>query len=64
MGDPALHGHDVIAAALRQGACFSITARQDNAVRKAISTIGGDTWTHIKHTNAIFDEIRAMDLRR
>ena len=54
--DSAYYGHDVIAAALRQGARFSITARQNKAVRKAISTIAEDAWTHIKYTNAIFDE--------
>jgi hypothetical protein len=54
--DSAYYGHDVIAAALRQGACFSITARQDKAVRKAISTIGDDAWTTINYTDAIFDE--------
>ena len=54
--DSAFYGHDVIAAALRQGACFSITARQDKAVRKAISSIDGSTWTRIKYTNALFDE--------
>ena len=41
--DSAYDGHDVLAAALRQGARFSITARQDKAVRKAISTIDDDT---------------------
>jgi len=54
--DSAFYGHDVIAAALRQGACFSITARQDKAVSKAISMIGEQAWTTIKYTNAIFDE--------
>ena len=54
--DSAYYSHDVIAAALRQGARFSITARQDKAVRKAISTIAEDTWTKIKYTNAVFDE--------
>ena len=54
--DSAYYGHDVIAAALRQGACFSITARQDKAVRKTISTISQDAWTTIKYTDAIFDE--------
>ena len=54
--DSAYYGHDVIAAALRQGACFSITARQDKAVRQAISGIGVDTWTKIKYTDAVFDE--------
>ena len=37
--DSAFYGHDVIAAALRRGARFSITARQDKAVRKAIANI-------------------------
>ena len=54
--DSAYYSRDVIAATLRQGARFSITARQDKAVRKAISTIAEHTWTHIKYTNAIFDE--------
>jgi hypothetical protein len=54
--DSAYYGHDVIAAALRQDACFSITARQDKAVRKAISTIGDDAWTTIQYTDAVFDE--------
>ncbi len=54
--DSAYYGHDVIAAASRQGACFSITARQDKAVRKAISTIDDDAWTTIKYTDAVFDE--------
>jgi len=54
--DSAYYGYDVIAAALRQKAHFSITARQDKAVRGAIATIGDDAWTPIKYTNAIFDE--------
>jgi hypothetical protein len=54
--DSAYYGHDVIAAALRQDACFSITARQDKAVRKAIASIGDDAWTSINYTNAVFDE--------
>ena len=54
--DSAYYGHDVIAAALRQQAHFSITARQDKAVRAAIATIGDDAWTAIKYTDAIFDE--------
>jgi hypothetical protein len=43
-------------AATRHRSCFSITARQDRAVRKAIGTIEESAWTPIKHTNAIFDE--------
>ncbi len=54
--DSAFYGCDVITAALRQGAHFSITARQDKAVRKAITTIDDRAWTAIKYTNAIFDE--------
>jgi hypothetical protein len=54
--DSAFYCYDVIAAAVRHQSCFSITARQDQAVRKAIATIGPDAWTAIKYTNAIFDE--------
>jgi len=54
--DSAFYGHDVIAAALRQDARFSITARQDQAVRRAISAIEPDAWTTIKYTDAVFDE--------
>jgi Transposase DDE domain group 1 len=54
--DSAYYGHDVIAAAQRQGARFSITARQDKAVRAAIASIAADAWTTIKYTNAVFDE--------
>jgi hypothetical protein len=53
--DSAFYNHDVIATAVRHNSCFSITARQDPAVRKAIATIGPEDWTAIKYTNAIFD---------
>jgi len=33
----------------------SITVRQDKRVKAAIATIGGDAWTKIKYTDAIFD---------
>ena len=54
--DSAFYRHDVIAAVTRHRSCFSITARQDPAVRKAIAAIGDDAWTPIRYTNAIFDE--------
>jgi hypothetical protein len=54
--DSAYYGYDVIAAALRQHARFSVTARQDRAVRKAIAGIDPGAWTTIQYTNAIFDE--------
>ena len=52
---PRSINHDVIAAALRQDARFSITARQDKAVRKAIASIADDAWTTINYTDAILD---------
>ena len=52
----AYYGHDVLAAARRKGARFSVTARQDKAVRAAIAGIAADAWTTIKYTDAVFDE--------
>ncbi len=55
--DSAYYGHAIVAAALRQGAHFSITARQDKAVRAAIAAITDDAaWTPIKYTNAVYDQ--------
>ncbi len=54
--DSAYYGYEVIAAALRQKAYFSITARQDKAVRRAIASIRDDAWTPIKYTDAVFDQ--------
>ena len=53
--DSAYYGHDVIAAAGRHGARFSITARQDPAVRRAIASIAPDAWTPIHYPQAIWD---------
>jgi Transposase DDE domain group 1 len=46
--DSAFYGRDVVAAIRRARACFSITARQDVAVRRAIASIPDDAWTTIK----------------
>jgi hypothetical protein len=54
--DSAFYNHKVIAAARRGGARFSITARMDPAVRRAIAAIGEDAWTAIKYPNAIWEE--------
>ena len=54
--DSAFFQSDVIAAVLRCKACFSITARLNPPVRKAIETIKADAWTTIKYTNAVWDE--------
>jgi hypothetical protein len=54
--DSAFYRSEVVATVLRHDSCFSITARQDPAVRKAIATIDEQAWTAIKYTNAIFDD--------
>ncbi len=54
--DSAYYGHDVIAAARRGGARFSITARMNPAFVAAISGIDEDAWTPISYPNAIWDE--------
>ena len=54
--DSAFYGHDIIAAARRGGARFSVTARQTPAVIRAIAGIGEHAWTPIRYPNAIFDE--------
>jgi hypothetical protein len=54
--DSAYYGHDVIAAIMRGGARFSITARKDPAVTRAIASISEDAWTKIEYPNPTFDE--------
>lgn len=55
-GDSAYHSSDVIAAARRHKAHFSITARKDRAVTAAIAAIPEDAWTTIRYPRAVFDE--------
>jgi hypothetical protein len=54
--DSAYYSHDVIAAAIRVGARFSVTARMNPAVRRAIADIEDSAWTPIHYPNAIWDE--------
>jgi hypothetical protein len=54
--DSAYYAHDVLAAARRGGARFSITIRMNSAVAKAISEIEESAWTPIRYPNAIWDE--------
>ena len=54
--DSAYYNHDVIAAAIGHGARFSVTARMDPAVRRAITAIPETGWTPIHYPNAIWDE--------
>ena len=53
--DSAYYTHDVIAAARRGGARFSVTARMNHTVVKAISEIEESAWTPIHYPNAIWD---------
>ena len=50
------YNHDVIAAARTGGARFSITARMDPAVTRAITQIPDTAWVGIKYPHAIYDE--------
>ena len=54
--DSAYYSHDVIAAAMRHGARFSVTARMDPAVRRAIAAIPETAWTPIRYPNAVWDD--------
>ena len=54
--DSAYYCHDVIAAARRAGAWFSVTARLTPAVTRAIAAIDDVGWTPIHYPNAIWDD--------
>ena len=54
--DSAYYGADVVAAARRGGAHFSITARKDRAVMAAVAAITADGWSKIRYPKAVFDE--------
>jgi hypothetical protein len=54
--DSAFYGRDVIAAARRGGARFSVTARKDRAVTAAIDSIPDTAWTTIRYPRAVFDD--------
>ena len=47
----------MVAAARAAGARFSITARTNPQVTKAIASIGETAWTPIKYPKAVFDEL-------
>lgn len=53
--DSAFYNHSVVTAILTGKAQFSITARMDKAVQKAISSIPETAWVHIEYPEAIFD---------
>jgi hypothetical protein len=54
--DSAYYGHDVVAAARRGGARFSVTVRMNPTVVTAISQIEESAWVPIHYPNAIWDE--------
>ena len=55
----------MIAAIRKARAQFSITARMDRAVQKAVAAIPETAWVSIKYPKAIFDaDAAAVDLRR
>lgn len=54
--DSAYYTHNVIGAAVRGGARFSVTARMNPSVHSAVAAIGEDAWTPIHYPNAIWDE--------
>lgn len=47
---------DIVAAARRAGARFSITAQVTATVSKAITGIPGSAWTAIRYPQAVWDE--------
>ena len=54
--DSAFYGWAVAAAARRNGAFFSVTARMDKAVSAAVAAIKHDAWTAIRYPDAVWDE--------
>ena len=53
--DSAFYNHAFATAVTRAGAWFSIGARQDPAVRRAIASIDDPTWVRIEYSQAILD---------
>jgi hypothetical protein len=54
--DSAHYGHAFVGAALQAKVWFSVTARMNPQVTKAIARIGEEAWTPIKYPNAISEE--------
>lgn len=54
--DSAYYGWAFVGTAIRHKAWFSVTARMNPAVVKAITSIEDDAWIPIAYPNAVFDE--------
>lgn len=52
----AYYTHAFVAAALRAGAWFSVTARMNTQVTAAITAISETAWTPIRYPNAVWEE--------
>lgn len=55
--DSAYYCHKFVAAAVTQNAWFSVTARMNTAVARAIASIDEKAWQAITYPNAVFDEV-------
>jgi len=53
--DSAYFQHAFVTAVTKAGACFSVGARQDSAVRRAIAGIDPDSWVRIEYPQAVLD---------
>lgn len=54
--DAAFYNGAFVSACRGNGAHFSVTARMDPKIRRAIASIDENAWTAIQYPNAIFDE--------
>jgi hypothetical protein len=54
--DSAFYASEVIAACRALGARFSVTARMNASIKRAIATIDEDAWTAIRYPKAVWDE--------
>jgi len=54
--DSAYYGWAFVGTAIRHKAWFSVTARMNPAVVKAIASIDEDAWRAIEYPNAVYDE--------
>ena len=54
--DSAYYGHNLVGAAVKHGAWFSVTARMNPAVTAAIASIPEQAWTPIRYPHAIWEE--------
>jgi hypothetical protein len=54
--DSAFYAEEVVAAARRLGAHFSVTVRMNPSIRAAIGSIDENAWTAIRYPHAVWDE--------